>query len=122
MKPQLIQEIYRLVPLAQNLAMYGATHFGHLIESVNEGWTGSVPVEGPQLDYSFGFRGDPHLRSSSSTGIGSVYDTPYFVATYWRYFSFLTGKGKGCAAALDIADRQNAHSMTIVVSDVVELF
>ncbi|KAM0267466.1 hypothetical protein ACHAQH_010108, partial [Verticillium albo-atrum] len=38
------------------------------------------------------------------------------------YFPFLTCEVKCGAAALDVADRQNAHSMTLAVRAVVELF
>jgi hypothetical protein len=38
------------------------------------------------------------------------------------YLPFLTYKVKCSAAALDIADRQNAHSITVAVRGVVELF
>jgi hypothetical protein len=38
------------------------------------------------------------------------------------YFPFLTCEVKCRAAALDIADRQNAHSMTLAVRGVVETF
>lgn len=38
------------------------------------------------------------------------------------YFPFLMCEVKCGAAALDFADRQNAHSMTIAVRAVVELF
>lgn len=38
------------------------------------------------------------------------------------YFPFLTCEVKCGAAALDVADRQNAHSMTLAVRGVVELF
>jgi hypothetical protein len=38
------------------------------------------------------------------------------------YFPFLTCEVKCGAAALDIADRQNAHSMTLAVRGIVELF
>jgi hypothetical protein len=38
------------------------------------------------------------------------------------YFSFLTCEVKCGAAALSIADRQNAHSMTLAVRAIVELF
>jgi hypothetical protein len=40
------------------------------------------------------------------------------MATYYTYFPFLTCEVK----CLAIADRQNAHSMTIVVRGIVELF
>ncbi|KAL8662831.1 MAG: hypothetical protein Q9202_004345 [Teloschistes flavicans] len=38
------------------------------------------------------------------------------------YFPFLTCEVKCGAEALDIADRQNAHSMTVAVRGVIELF
>lgn len=49
-------------------------------------------------------------------------DHSYFMATYYMYFPFLTCEVKCGAAALDIADRQNAHSMTLAVRATVELF
>lgn len=123
-----IQDVTRLiVPSAMNLAIYGDTHLDSLMESVNEAWTGSIPVEGPrpQPDYAVGFD-----RSAFTTEqlkrlgplIGSVFDTSYFIATYRMYFPFLTCEVKCGAAALDIADRQNAHSMTIAVRSIVELY
>ena len=124
----IIQDITRLiVPSAENLAIYGARHLDHLIENVKEGWTGSIPVEGPrpQPDYSVGFRRsaftDEQLNRLDPV-IGSVFDTSFFVATYRMYFPFLTCEVKCGAAALDIADRQNAHSMTLAVRGVVELY
>lgn len=44
------------------------------------------------------------------------------MATYYMYFPFLTCEVKCDGAALDIADRQNAHSMTLAVRATVELF
>ena len=44
------------------------------------------------------------------------------MATWRIYFPFLTCEVKCGASALDIADRQNAHSMTHAVRAVVELF
>ena len=124
----IIQDISRLiVPSAMNLAIYGDTHLDVLIESVNEAWTGSISVEGPrpQPDYAVGFGRsaftDEQLKKLGPL-IGSVFDTSFFVATYRMYFPFLTCEVKCGAAALDIADRQNAHSMTIAVRSVVELY
>ena len=124
----IIQDVSRLlVPSAKNLAIYGERHLDHLIENVNEGWTGSIPVEGPrpQPDYSVGFRRsaftEEQLKKLDPL-IGTVFDTSFFVATYRMYFPFLTCEVKCGAAALDIADRQNAHSMTVAVRAVVELY
>jgi hypothetical protein len=49
-------------------------------------------------------------------------DQSYFMATYYMYFPFLTCEVKCGAVVLDIADRQNAHSMTLAVRVIVELF
>ena len=54
--------------------------------------------------------------------MGELTDTSFFMATYLMYFPFLTCELKCSAAALDIADRQNAHSITIAVKGIVELF
>ena len=54
--------------------------------------------------------------------IGKLMDTSYFMAMYYMYFPFLTCEVKCSAAALDIADQQNAHSMTFVVRGIIELF
>ena len=116
-----------IVPSAEDLAIMGATKLECLIENVNEAWTGSVAVEGPrpQPDYSVGFRRSTFTEDQLQRLdplVGSVFDTSFFVATYRMYFPFLTCEVKCGAAALDIADRQNAHSMTIAVRSVVELY
>lgn len=116
-----------IVPSAEDLAIMGATKLKCLIENVNEGWAGSIPVEGPrpQPDYSVGFRRSAFTEEQLNRLDplkGSVFDTSFFVATFRVYFPFLTCEVKCGAAALDVADRQNAHSMTIAVRGVVELY
>lgn len=116
-----------IVPSAEDLAILGATKLKCLTENVNEAWTGSIPVQGPrpQPDYSVGFRRSAFTEEQLNKLdplIGTVFDTSFFVATYRMYFPFLTCEVKCGAAALDVADRQNAHSMTIAVRSVVELF
>lgn len=54
--------------------------------------------------------------------VGDFMDQSYFMATYYMYFPFLTCEVTCGVTGLDIADRQNAHSMTIAVRAVVELF
>ncbi|KAI4088940.1 MAG: hypothetical protein L6R37_008121 [Teloschistes peruensis] len=125
---RVIQDIARLiVPSAETLATYGATQLDRLIEGVNEGWTGNIAVEGPlpKPDYSVGFRrsafSDEQLKKLDKL-IGSVFENSLFVATYRMYFPFFACEVKCGTAALDIADRQNAHSMTVAVRALVELF
>jgi hypothetical protein len=118
-----------IVPSAQTRATYGATHLRHLIESVNEGWNCAIPVYGPrpQPDYSLGFGRaaftDNQLEKLKPF-VGEVTNTctSHFMATWQMYFPFLTCEVKCGNAALDIADRQNAHSMTLVLRGYVELF
>jgi hypothetical protein len=127
-EPRIIRSILPyIVPSAEDLAIMGATKLKCLIENVNEAWTGSIPVEGPrpQPDYSVGFRRSAFAEEQLNKLdplVGSVFDTSFFVATYRMYFPFLTCEVKCGAAALDIADRQNAHSMTVAVRSVVELY
>lgn len=98
-----------------------------LIDSVNEGWNNSIPVTRtrPQPDYSVGFRRsaftDDQLKKLEPF-VGGLDDLSLFMATNYMYFPFLTCEVKGAAAVLDVADRQNAHSMTVAVGGVVELF
>ena len=116
-----------IIPSAEDLETLGATHLEHLIEGVNEGWTASIPVEGPrpQPDYSVGFRrsaftDEQHKKLDPL--IGSVWDTSLFIATYRMYFPFFTGEVKCGGAGLDIADRQNAHSMSVALRALIVLF
>lgn len=123
-EPRVVQDIARLiVPSAETLATYGATNLDHLIEGTNEGWHGGIPVQGPrpQPDYFVGFRRSAFTNKLDPL-IGSVFDTSFFVATYRICFPFLTCEVKCGASALDVADRQNAHSMTLAVRGVVELY
>lgn len=118
-----------IVPSAQTLATYGATSLKHLTESVNEGWNSAIPIYGPrpQPDYSVGFGRSAFTNERLDKLrplVGKIEDlyTSFFMSTWRMYFPFLTCEVKCGAAALDVADRQNAHSMTIATRAVVELF
>ncbi|KAK3116336.1 hypothetical protein LTR53_003413 [Teratosphaeriaceae sp. CCFEE 6253] len=125
---KIVQDISRLiVPSAEHLALFGAKDLDILIESVNEGWNNSIPLikTRPQPDYSAGFRRSAFTNEQLQKlqpFVGELTDMSYFMATYYMYFPFLTCEVKCGAAALDVADRQNAHSMTLAVRAVVELF
>ncbi|MCJ1343921.1 hypothetical protein MMC31_002119 [Peltigera leucophlebia] len=125
---RVVRDISPLIcPSAEILAIYNAVKPKYLIDSVNEGWNNSIPVTKPrpQPDYSVGFRRsaftDDQLKKLGPF-IGGVNVTSFLMATYYMYFPFLTCEVKCGAVALDIADRQNAHSMTVAVKGVVELF
>ncbi|KUI73406.1 hypothetical protein VM1G_08683 [Cytospora mali] len=126
---RVIQDVSRLiVPSAEQYALR-RKHLKHLVESINEGWNNSIPLTGtrPQPDYSVGFRREAFTEdqlTKLSPFIGDFLfgDQSFFMATYYMYFPFLTCEVKCGSAALDIADRQNAHSMTLAVRAVAELF
>lgn len=116
-----------IVASAETLALYGATDLNLLIEGFNEGWNKCMPFYGPrpQPDYAVGFRRsaftDDQLEKLKPF-IGDWDCTSFFMATDTLHFPFLTCEMKCGEVALDIADRQNAHSMTIAVRGVVELY
>ncbi|KAL5316341.1 hypothetical protein ACEPPN_015386 [Leptodophora sp. 'Broadleaf-Isolate-01'] len=125
---KVIQDIARLiVPSAQALAIRGAKCLKPLIESVNEGWDNSIALTKPrpQPDYAVGFKRtaftEDQLKKIQPI-IGGFSETSLFLGTYYMYFPFFTCEVKCGAAALDVADRQNAHSMTLAVRGIVELF
>ncbi|KAI9836144.1 MAG: hypothetical protein M1837_003453 [Sclerophora amabilis] len=117
-----------LVPSAEILHVRGATQLEHLIENVNESWSNSIPlVNGPrpQPDYSVGLK--PTAFTSDQVRklkpfIGDWQTASRLVATDEMYFPFLTSEVKCGNEALNIADRQNAHSASVAVNAVVELY
>ncbi|KAK0832552.1 hypothetical protein LTS02_018245, partial [Friedmanniomyces endolithicus] len=116
-----------IVPSAEIFATRGATHLQCLIESVNDGWNNSIPITRtrPQPDFAVGFRREAFTQDQLDRMhpvVGDFNDQSYFMATWYMYFPFFTCEVKCGAAALDIADRQNAHSMAIAARAVVELF
>ncbi|KAL7903006.1 hypothetical protein HDV63DRAFT_362827 [Trichoderma sp. SZMC 28014] len=127
---RIIRDISQLiVPSPEVLAVRGAKSLKILAESVNEGWNNSIPLTGtrPQPDFSVGFKREAFTQEQLdklAPFIGNFIagDQSYFMATYYMYFPFLTCEVKCGASALDIADRQNAHSMTLAVRATVELF
>lgn len=126
---KVIIDIGRLiVPSVETLALYGATHLDLLIESYYDSWIKCIPFYGPcpQPSYSVGFRRsaftDEQLERLQPY-IGSLDHLSYFMATDEMYFPFLTAEVQSSfSGSLVVADRQNAHSMTVAVKGIVELF
>jgi len=124
---RIIQDISRLiVPSAETLALRNK-NYNCLIESVNEGWINSIPLTRrcPKPDYSVGFKREAFTEDqldklSPCIGDFIAGDQSFFMATYYMYFPFLTCEVTN--DSLEIADRQNSHSMTLAVRGIVELF
>lgn len=126
---RVIQDIGRLiVPSPEEVARRGATHLKHLTENVNESWIKCIPlVNGPrpQPDFSVGLK--PSAFTSDQLKklkpfVGDWQTASRLVATGEMYFPFLTSEVKCGNEALNIADRQNAHSASVAVNAVVELY
>ncbi len=86
----------------------------------------AVPTD-PQPDYSVGFDRTAFTNDQIkklTPFVGEVGDicTSLFMATFRIYFPFLTCEVAFGATDLDVTDRQNAHSMTLAVRGIVELF
>jgi len=82
-----------------------------------------------QLNYSIKFDQfaftKQQLKRLESLVNNILYDfklTIFFMITLRMYFSFFTCEVKCDVVALDIVDRQNAYSITIVAKGVVELY
>ncbi|QSS64702.1 hypothetical protein I7I51_01773 [Histoplasma capsulatum] len=116
-----------IVPSAETLALYGATNLDILIEGFNEAWNKCIPFYGPcpQPDYCVGFRQSAFTHGQLEKlqpFIGSWTHTSLLMATDTMYFPFLACEVKCGEVALEVADRQNAHSMTVAVRGVIELY
>lgn len=119
-----------IAPSPETLNTFGAVELEHLIFNANERWGESIPITKtcPQPARCVGFG-----RSAFTIGqlqkltpyTGSLIPVEYyspFLATWRMYFPFFTCEAKSGLGDLDIADKQNAHSMTIAVRGIVELF
>jgi len=126
---KVIRDISQLiVPSAEILADHGAKHLEILRETTNAGWLNAIPLYGPrpQPDFGLGFKREAFNREQLQKlqpFIGNeLEDCSYIAATYNMYLPFLTSEVKCGASALDIADRQNLHSQTVSLRNLIELF
>ena len=117
-----------IVPSAENLYQRRKITTEHLIESINEGWNlaDSITQVRPQPDYSVGFGRKAFTEARLSKLRPYLGDSRTEVsrlrATWYMYFPFLSCEVKCGAGVLDVADRQNAHSMSIAARAVVDIY
>lgn len=124
-----IQDIGRLiVPASEELFRRGAKHLKHLIETVDESWIKFISfVKGsrPQPDFAVGVKSSAFISDQFKklqSSIGDWQTTSRLVVTDEMYFPFLTAEVECGNEALNIADRQNAHSAAVAANAVVELY
>jgi hypothetical protein len=116
-----------IVPPAEILHVFGDEQLAHLTGHVNQKWYGCVPIvpgPAPQPDYAVGFKESAFSQTQLDKldpFIKGWKRTP-FLATAWTYFPFLTCEVKCGNEALNIADRQNAHSGSVAVKQVLDLY
>ncbi|VUC36990.1 unnamed protein product [Clonostachys rosea] len=126
---RITQDISRLiVPSAETLALRDEK-FQNLVESVNEFWSHSIPLTSlrPKPGYSVGFRRAAFSQQrlvKLSPFLGNIVggDQSFFMGTSYMYFPFLMCEVGTGSTALDNADDQSAHSTSIAVRAVAELF
>jgi hypothetical protein len=128
-----------VVPSAELLADRGAKHLAIVRETTNACWTNSEPFISPhssgsdcrlgpqpQPDFGFGFDRDAFTSEQLhrlAPFLGDLLeDYSLFAATYQMYFPFLTCEVACGDEGLDIADRQNAYTQSIILRGLYWLF
>ena len=128
---RVVEDISPLIaPSPEKLKLYGAKELEHLVFNTNERWSESIAVTKtrPQPDGSVGFKRSAFTESQVQKLLPYIGDrvpinfVSLFLATWRTFFPFFTREAKGGEGDLDVADKQNAHSMTIAVRGIVELF
>ena len=128
---RVVEDISPLIaPSPEMLKTYGAIELKHLVFNADECWSNSrsITKTRPQPDGSVGFKRSAFTESQIQKLLPYIGNrVPYdylslFLATWRTFFPFFTREAKGGTGDLDIADRQNAHSMTVAVRGIVELF
>lgn len=117
-----------LVPSAELLALYDSNIAKCFIESIGEKWTNCIPLTNttPQPTFAVGFSKSAFnpLELQKLKLLAGDYldgDQSFFMATSEMFFPFLTCEIKGDSEVFDVADRRNAHSMTVAIRAVALL-
>ncbi|KAF7854696.1 hypothetical protein EAF04_010265 [Stromatinia cepivora] len=133
---RVVRDIAQLiVPSAEILADRGAEHLEILQETINACWLnsytfinpfGSCPGPRPQPDFGLGFK--PEAFSLEQLQKLQIFigdpstDSSWIAATYNMYLPFLSSEVKCGASGIDTADRQNAHTQSVILRGLHALF
>lgn len=107
---------------------FGSTNLEHLREEINTVWTKCICLASgprPKPDFAVGLKASAFTEKELeklTPYVGGYNETCYFKVTKNIFFPFLTCEAKCGEVGLSIADRQNAHSASIAVNAVFQLF
>ncbi|KAJ5752798.1 hypothetical protein N7520_009715 [Penicillium odoratum] len=121
---RLLVDLHPLImPCAENQYIQGNKSLKDVIDGYNDPWLKTEPIYGPkpQPDHARGLRWSAFSETQRrKLGIKPDEKSPYTVRED-MYFPYLTAEIKCGNQALELADRQNMHSMCIALRAVVSL-
>ncbi|CAI7643535.1 unnamed protein product [Penicillium manginii] len=121
---RLLVDLHPLImPSAENRYIQGNESLKDVIDGYNDPWLKTEPIYGPkpQPDHARGLKWSTFSESQRrKLGIKPDEKSPY-TAREDMYFPYLTAEIKCGNQALELADRQNMHSMCIALRGVVSL-
>jgi hypothetical protein len=128
-EPIVFRDITPLItPSAEHCYRFGSAHLEHVREDLNTLWTKCICLaEGPRPkpDFAVGLKESVFTQEEYEKlipYIGGSKETCYVKVTNDIFFPFLMCEVKCGEVGLDIADRQNAHSASIAVNAIVQLY
>ncbi|CAD6439469.1 7d6474ca-e5e5-4d25-af1a-031db1512422-CDS [Sclerotinia trifoliorum] len=118
-----------MMPTILDLALRDAK-YRPFVQSVSDQWGACKRLHSfkpPQPDSAVGFKKsaftDEQLEKLQLSGmLGDLNRTSSCKGTYYMFFPFITCEVKCSSNATEIADRQNAHSHTVALRALVELY
>ncbi|KAJ5976618.1 hypothetical protein N7481_010325 [Penicillium waksmanii] len=121
---RLLVDLHPLImPSAENQYIQGNESLKDVIDGYNDPWLKTEPIYGPkpQPDHARGLKWSTFSESQRrKLGIKPDEKSPY-TAREDMYFPYLTAEIKCGNQALELADRQNMHSMCVALRAVVSL-
>lgn len=117
-----------IVPSAELLYAFGSAHLQHVREDLDTLWTKCICLATgprPKPDFAAGLKESVFTQTEYEKlmpYIGGSNETCYFKVTNDIFFPFLTCEAKCGEVGLAVADRQNAHSASIAVNAIVQLY
>ncbi|KAJ9653655.1 hypothetical protein H2198_007166 [Neophaeococcomyces mojaviensis] len=114
----------RIVPSVEGLSIAGRKELEGLIDGYNDIWVNSVPFHGPrpQPDHTIGFKWSNFSEKQRRKLKIATNTKSYYIAREEMYFPFFTSEIKCGKQGLDFADLPNAHSMTVALRGLVDVY